>query len=396
MSSFNRRRFLQWGALTPAIPLFFQQSALAVDGSYEGNILIIVRMRGGNDGLNAVVPIRDDHYYKGRPTIAISSKETLPLQGRDLGLNPALADFQWLIDQGYGSAILNVGYPNSSRSHTRGPEIFETGSTAEQAPAEGWLGRYLDQTAEAGALAGIEFGDMLNRTLSSRSGRSCSIANPKVLMQMESKAPAATPAAAKLDHLRMVENELAEMGRQLAKASKGTGSRFSYPNTVFGESLRWAGNMIESGAPTRLYYVTLGSFDTPYSFDTHSDERNIHKVLYSEFASGMRSFAEHLKAAGRLSRVQLLTFSDFGRQVGENREGGTDHGDAGLVFAMGGKVRAGIHGDLPDIANANDGGLPAKIDFRGIYANVLEQWLEVDSQKILGEKVEQFQLISRS
>ncbi|MEQ1945984.1 MAG: DUF1501 domain-containing protein [Bryobacteraceae bacterium] len=396
--SINRRQILKWSALAPALPQFLVNSAFALDEApaYEGNILVVVRLKGGNDGLNAVVPIQNDLYFKGRPSIAIKKQDTLALKGGDLGLNPALADFQWLMDQGLAGIVQNVGYANSSRSHTRGTEIFEVGTTADQAPMQGWLGRYLDQVPGTTSLSGVEFGEELGRTLASGTRRSRSITNPHLLLGMENAPVADRPSrvSATLDQLRMVQNDLSDTSRQLLKASKGTGSSFGYPDTTFGQSLRWTGDMIEKGGPTRLYYVTLGSFDTPYSFDTHTDELAIHKVLYSEFGKGLRAFSEHLRKSGHLQRVQLLTFSDFGRQIFENREGGTDHGDAGLMFLMGGKMRAGLHGDLPDIASANDGGLPAKVDFRQVYADVLTNWLKVDSQKILGERVDNYSVIA--
>src|SRR5262249_38094177 len=157
----NRRQLLRLAALSPALPSFVLRSAQALDqknakrGSDNGNILIVVRLKGGNDGLNAVVPIRDDAYYKGRPTIAIQNKTTLAVKGGDLGLNPALADFHWLIEQGQASIVTNVGYPNPSRSHIRATEIWETGSVAGDAPQQGWLGRVLDQSPEIGSVGGV-------------------------------------------------------------------------------------------------------------------------------------------------------------------------------------------------------------------------------------------------
>jgi uncharacterized protein (DUF1501 family) len=395
------RSFLKLAAFTPALPGFLAKSAEAIEQApdYRGNVLIIVRMIGGNDGLNATIPVRDDTYYKGRPTIAISKPNALPLAGGDMALHPALSDFRWLIDEGVAGVIQNVGYARSSRSHLRSTEIFETASTDDKAPVEGWLGRYLDQVVgsqiPAGSPAGVEFGDQLGRTLSSQSRSSRSIAYPRTLAERNLPSMR-TPkmALSSLDRIRTAQNELAETSRLLQRAQKASGSRSAYPDSKFGESLRWVANMIETACPTRLFYVTLGSFDSGFSFDTHLNQLAAHEALYTELGRGFRALAEQLRKAGALDRVQLLTFSDFGRQVTENNQGGTDHGDASVLFAVGGKMKPGLHGQAPDITGAYDGGLPAKIDFRQIYANVLDSWLGVDAQKVLSAKVEPYKLIA--
>lgn len=391
MQTIARRQFLKLTAFAPTFPLFLARSAQALDES-NGRVLIVIRMIGGNDGLNSVIPIRDDAYYKGRPTIAIRASEALPLPGGDLALHPALADFRWLMDEGLAGIVQNVGYANSSRSHTRSTEIWETGSTSDQAPREGWLGRYLDSAPDSSVpMIGVEFGETIGRTLTSKSAIVRPASRPSTLLRQKfttSEVPEMPVSA--LDHVRAAQNELAETSRQVGLAAKGSGSRFAYPDTALGESLRWTGNMIERHCPTRVFYVTLGSFESGFSFDTHLTQLAAHQALYSDLARGLRALATHLRSAGELERVQLLTVSDFGRQTMENNQGGTDHGDASVLFAMGGKMRAGMHGSAPDIAGAYDGGLRANIDFRQIYASVLRDWFKVDPQPVLGRQVEPF------
>ena len=129
-----------------------------------------------------------------------------------------------------------------------------------------------------------------------------------------------------------------------------------------------------------MYYVTIGSFDTPTSpsFDTHSQQLDMHRILFSELGRGLRSFATQLQGAGQFDRVLLLTFSDFGRQVAENRDGGTDHGDASVLFAMGGKSVPDCWASRPISAACTTAGSTPNVDFRQIYANVLGDWLKVD------------------
>ena len=401
MTVLNRREMLKLFALTPTLPHFVVESAAAPGGpaaasDYDGPVVVVVRFLGGNDGLNSVVPIHDDRYYRARPTIAIPKNETLREAGSGLGLNPWLVDYQRLIDDGHAAIVQGVGYPNSSRLHSRGTEVFETASVREPAPAHGWLGRYLDHQCECGAepLAGLQFAEEVGRTLASASGRSQSVAHPRLLLDMDVK-PGADPATGsrtgRLDYLRQVENRLGVAARRLGQASGGNGSRFDYPDTEFGQALRWTGNLIETGSPTRVYYLTLGSFATftSPSFDTHSNQLAVHKALYTQFGAGLRAFAAHLRSASQFQRVLLLSFSEFGRQVEENGSHGTDHGDASVLFAAGGRVRPGLLGEPADLGRQHHGGLEPSVDFRQIYANVLEKWLSVDSGVILDERIGQ-------
>ena len=406
MPKLNRRDLLTWFALAPTLPRFLIQSAQATSlqsASSDDNdrIVVVVRMVGGNDGLSTVVPIHDDRYYKARPTIAIAKQDAIAMSDSDLGLNPWLSDIQRLMDDGYASIVQGVGYPNSSRSHTRSTEIWETGSLANDAPSEGWLGRYLDHACECSTdgIAGVQFGEGLDRTLASRAGRSMSIAHTQLLLELKPDMPrtvtARGPRAGRLDYLRQVENSLGDASRQLRQAVRGIGDTFDYPETSFGQSLRWAGDMIETGCATRIYYVTIGSFDSPQSasFDTHIDQLDKHKILYSELGGGLRAFAGHMRRAGQFNRVLLLTFSDFGRQVAENRIRGTDHGDASVLFLMGGAIRPGLLGQPTDLGKMHDGGLDANLDFRRVYTDVLQNWLQVDPRSILGETIEPFSVV---
>ena len=399
MTVLNRREMLKLFALTPTLPHFIVESAAAAGAptasDYDGPVVVVVRFLGGNDGLNSVVPIHDDRYYRARPTIAIPKAETIREAGSGLGLNPWLMDCQRLIDDGHAAIVQGVGYPNSSRLHSRGTEVFETASVREPAPAHGWLGRYLDHQCECGAepLAGLQFAEEIGRTLASSSGHSQSVAHPRLLLDMDVRPGAADVATGsrtgRLDYLRQVENRVGVAARRLGQATTGSGSRFDYPDSEFGQALRWTGNLIETGSPTRVYYLTLGSFATftSPSFDTHSNQLAVHQVLYSQFGAGLRAFAAHLRAANQFQRVLLLSFSEFGRQVEENGSHGTDHGDASVLFVAGGRVRPGLLGEPADLGRQHHGGLEPSVDFRQIYANVLEKWLSVDSAGILDEGI---------
>lgn len=402
MPQMNRRELLTWLALAPTLQLLVRSAEAAQGAATAGDrTVVIVRMLGGNDVLNTVVPIRDDRYYKLRPTIAIARQDAIAMPGGELGLNPWLTDVRRLMDDGHAAIVQGVGYARPSRSHLRSTEIQETASLSDPAPAHGWLGRYLDHACECGGgnMAGVQFGSEFGKTLASKSGRGRLVGNTQLLMDMDASAIMLAdrkgPANARFDRLVQAEQELAEASRRLHQAARGTGSRFDYPDSPFGQSLRWTGNMIQSGSPVRVFYVSIGSFEAPQSvsFDTHIGQLDAHKVLFTELGRGLRAFADHLKQAGALDRTLLLTFSDFGRHVAENRTAGTEHGDAGCLFAMGGALRPGLLGTPADIGKVHDGGLDATTDFRQVYADVLTNWLGVDAATILGERVTPFSLV---
>lgn len=401
--SISRRHLLKWIVSAPVISRYLLDTAYAagVAGNDDKPILLLIRMLGGNDGLNTVVPVDDDRYYRLRPTIALRKDVTLPVTGSELRLNPFLGDVRRLIDDGHMTIVQGVGYPRPSRSHLRSTEIWETASVAVTAPTDGWMGRYVDvvSTAAEGRFAAVQFGTELGRSLTSRKSRSVALAHPNLLLETFADIRMrrdASPSASLLAFVNDIHGALDDTARRLRPSLTGTGSRFGYPDTQFGHAMRWVGNMIERNAPTRVYQVTLGSFDTPdsASFDTHIDQRTKHQVLFTDFGRGLRAFRDHLRATGQLNRVVALTFSDFGRQVGENKTGGTDHGDAGVMFVMGERVRPGLAGAAADLGAVTDGGLNATVDFRQVYADVLRTFLLLDPSVILDEPLSPFPVIA--
>lgn len=392
MIRMTRRSMLATLALAPALPKLLVEPARAAASSaktrHEGRIVVAIRMMGGNDGLNSVIPIRDDRYYRARPTIAIPKAEAIALEGGDVGLHPSLAGFHELMQNGHAGIVQGVGYPNSSRSHLRATEIWETGAIIDPAPASGWLGRYIEGECACGTteLAGVHLGPSTGRTLASSANNSVLIGNPELLLSLKPASRAderrdSTPARAALES---AERAINAASSQLHRARKGTGRRFDYPATEFGQALKWAGNMIETECPTRAYALSLGSFenDAP-SFDTHIDQLPRHRTLYTELSQGLRAFAAHLSASGDFKRVIVVTYSDFGRQLPENKTRGTEHGDASVLFYAGGNVRAGLQGTMPDLGVVSNGGLQYGVDFRDIYADVRTNWMGAAADPLL-------------
>ncbi|MEM8768843.1 MAG: DUF1501 domain-containing protein [Pseudomonadota bacterium] len=404
----KRRDFLRKGALLPALPAL---SALAPAPLWariaaqeplatSGRRLLLIRLAGGNDGLNTLVPFRNDVYYRSRPSIALGAQKLLSLDGRDSGLHPALVDFKQLMDEGSAGIIQSIGYPRASRSHRRATEIWATGTTERPVPDAGWLGRWADGADRSAATAGFTLGDDSSGPLRSSTGRTETIAHPEALRALLNRAEEAAPTgsavneATQLTHLRQLEGRVRAQAVQFDRASTGSGSRYHYPDTEFGAALRWTANLIETESTAQVFHVTLGSFERGFSFDTHLHQLAAHEALYAEFGGGVRALAAQLKAVGAWDDTLVMTYSDFGRQIAENNTGGTEHGDAGVMFLAGGRVAAGVHGDLPELTGSRSGGVMPQVDFRGAFATVLDQWLGADATAILGTSIDPYPVLA--
>lgn len=405
----KRRDFLRRGALLPVLPALSVDAAASLDPAGSSpdvtvtgqrasscRRLLLIRLAGGNDGLNALVPFRDDIYYRSRPGIALSAQSLLSLDGRDLGLHGSLADFKQLIDDGSAGIIQNVGYPRASRSHRRATEIWAAGSTARPAPEAGWLGRWADESGRDRCVKGFTLGDATSPALHSSAQRTETVSHPEALRAMAAIVGTSESARGntQLAHLHRVEGRLRNYARQFERASAGSGCRYRYPDTEFGAALRWTANLIETDSTAQVFHATLGSFESGFSFDTHLHQLAAHKALFAEFAGSLNAFARQLQTIGRWNDTLVMTYSDFGRQIAENTFGGTDHGDAGLMFLAGGRVAAGVHGGVPDLAGARNGGLVPRVDFRSVFSTVLNEWFNADSAKILGSSVAPYALFA--
>ena len=408
MHRLNRRELIRMAAIAPALPYVLTSRAFGDTSSgaaadYDGAVVVTVRLRGGNDGLNTVVPVRNDDYYRARPNIALKRSDTLALSGGDFGLHGSLADFMHLMDRGDAGIVQAVGYPESSRSHRRANEIWESALPGVESPETGWLGRYLDSApcaCEQVPVGGLEFGREPALTLVGTAGRNRLVERPERLAEMQADAMEVRieqgPSNPAFEFLGSVERMLADVARLAQRASRGSGARHAYPDTAFGRSLRWTADMIETRCSPHAYFVSIGSFEEgAVSFDTHIDQLPQHRRLYDELGRGIRAFADHLGEVGEFRRVVLLTFSDFGRMLPENRTHGTEHGDASVLFYAGGSVHAGIRGAAPNLDEVTDGGVPHRIDFRSVYADVLDNWLEAPAGNILSHDVTPFSIVRR-
>ncbi len=444
----TRRAFLRTSLLGAAaawtLPAFIDKtfltlnamaadSAIQVATGKDSPILVVLQLAGGNDGLNTLVPFADDAYRKARPLLGIPADRVLKLND-SLGLHPALAPLKALYDKGRVGIIQGVGYPNPNRSHFRSTEIWQTASDAKENRGYGWLGSYFDNCcAGADPTVGVAIGGIAPQAFAAKQPTGINFARPEQFrwinydkakgrmgaseyffrelnqpgeiaadlasmlgggdaageaggsVQAIGGAPA--PGGSAFDFLERTALDAQVSSDKVLAIARRTKPLVAYPPGRLSESLSLVGRMIAGGLPTRVYYVSLGGFDT------HQNQTPAHERLMGELGGALGAFAADLEAQGNFDRVMLITFSEFGRRVAQNASGGTDHGAAAPMFVMGGHVKAGLHGKAPSLTQLFQGDLMHSTDFRSVYASVLEQWLHVPSETVLGRKFSPLALI---
>ncbi|MFN8260199.1 MAG: DUF1501 domain-containing protein [Chitinophagales bacterium] len=389
----KRRNFLKTTALASAatmLPKFIKASEKNIAETSD-KILVIVQLTGGNDGLNTVVPFQNDLYYKARPQISIGKNEVLKLNDQ-LGLNPNMEGFKKLFDDGKLCLINNVGYPDPDRSHFRSMDIWHTASNSNEYKTTGWLGRYLDeQCGDCDKPTQIlEMDDTLSLALKGTNVKGLAIKAPKRLYGTTTNpfinqlSKQHLPGDHQHDNAEYLYKTLAETvssAEYLYQTSKIFHSAATYPNHQFGKSMKTISELIISGVNTKVYYVSLGSFDT------HFNQQKRQGELLHQLAETIKVFMDDLKSNGRANEVLLMTFSEFGRRVAENASLGTDHGTASQIFLIGNNLKGkGVYNEAPNLEDLDDGDLKFTVDFKNIYATLLRKWLQTDSDKILGNK----------
>jgi len=430
----TRRAFLRTSMLGAAaawsLPVFLEKTFLALDvqaadsliqtaTGKDGTILVVLQMAGGNDGLNTVIPYADDAYHSARPVIGIGADKAIKLTDY-IGLHPKLTGLKSIYDEGHLSIIQGVGYPNPNRSHFRSTEIWQTAADADKVETYGWLGRYFDSCCKgADPTVGVAIGNEMPQSFAAANPTGVSFSRPeqyrwingprgadgsssealyKELNQPEDISAGGAAAndggsigmisggGAKqdnsnpLDFLQRTAMDAQMSSDKIIEISKKYKSTVEYPKGQIADSLSLVARMIAGGLPTRVYYVSQGGYDT------HTNEAPTHDRLMGELGDSLQAFCNDLKAQGNFNRVMVMTFSEFGRRVAQNASNGTDHGAAAPMFVLGGAAKAGLFGQYPSLTNLNGGDLIYNVDFRSVYATILERWLKAPSQVVLGRK----------
>lgn len=358
--------------------------------------LVMIQLSGGNDGLNTIVPFNDDAYYNSRPKIAIAKTDVLKMTD-DLGFHSSLLPLKRLYDDGNLSVINNVGYPNPNRSHFRSTAIWQTASAADEYLQTGWIGRYLDAYGTSPHNA-IEIDDSLSLALKGETNNGIATKNPNVLFRT-SNDPYFKNILAHQNDTHLSEHNLGYLYKTMIDAqssakyifekNKTATNAVEYPQNAFANQLKTAARLINSGMETRVFYTSLGGFDT------HANQVNSQKRLLSMYAEGIEAMVKDLKSQGSFNDTLIVTFSEFGRRVKQNAANGTDHGAASNVFIIGNQLKQqGFYNDLASLSDLDpNGDLKYTVDFRAIYATVLNKWLEVGKQNIINPSFENLNFI---
>ncbi len=349
---------------------------------YDGKILVVIQLSGGNDGLNTVVPFRNDDYYSLRPTIGIAEADVLKLTD-SLGFHPALSGLKDIYDQGFLTIINNVGYPNPDRSHFRSMDIWHSGSSSSEFWYSGWLGRYLDAQCNNGkpVHAVLEIDDTLSLAVKGENKNALGVTSPKMLYDSVKNLDVVTntnTGNANLDFLYKTLADTKSSAQYLYDQSTIYNSKQSYPNSELGKHLKTIAELVVSGCETSVYYCEHTGFDT------HFSQLGKQNNLLGQYSEAVTAFVQDLKDNGKMNDVVIMTFSEFGRRVEQNASGGTDHGTANNVFIINGALtKPGVYNETPDLKNLDQGDLIYKIDFRNIYSTILRKVLKVDDASIL-------------
>jgi uncharacterized protein (DUF1501 family) len=407
---YNRRDFLGIGstliATSATVPAFLTRTAwaAALEQPSHDRVLVVVQLTGGNDGLNTVVPYTDEKYRRLRPQLHLADAKLHKLDDR-IGLHPSLGGLAKLFEEGQACVVQSVGYPNPNRSHFESMAIWHTAPSDEQlqhgraaVAKRGWLARTVDECASleeqsrAAFALRIGIGEM-----------------PQALLGCRVQIP----SIGDLDHLKRrtglldataVQAQLAgwhptndEMGNPLLSAARSSRLavqatadqvdkmqmaqvRARYPNDDLAKRLRSIAQLVQGGFPASIYFTEQSGFDT------HSRQANTHQNLLRNVGDSLRAFVEDMTKYASGRPVLVLVFSEFGRRAAENESQGTDHGTAGPVFLLGSGTVPGVHGPYPDLVNLVDGDPVFGVDFRAVYATILQNWLGVSSETVLGKK----------
>ena len=394
----KRKEFLQVGSLATAsfmLPKFlkaFEKPMMVPPGN---KVVVVIQFSGGNDGLNTVIPVRNDIYYKARPGIGIAKDKAL-IVSDETGLNPALEAFKGLYDDGSLAIMNSVGYPNPDRSHFRSMDIWHSASASNEYINTGWVGRYLDAQCKGcdKPTQAMELDDVLSLALKGEQSKGLAFKDPKKLFNSSNgkyfKDINANHQTGEetIDYLYKTMSETISSADYIYQQSQTHPTNEVYPATNLGKDLKTIASLIFSDINTKVYYVSLGSFDT------HVNQEGQQKRLFTELNNAVKAFTNDLKKNNRFNDVLMMTFSEFGRRVTQNASGGTDHGTANnMFFISGGLKQKGVLNTMPDLSDLNEGDLKHKVDFKNVYATVLNKWLGADDKMILGGKFETLNFI---
>lgn len=353
-------------------------------------LLVLVELKGGNDGLNTVVPHADPLYMQLRPHLALKRDNLLPLDERT-GLHPSLQSLLPLWQGNELAVVQGVGYPSPNLSHFRSIEIWDTASRTDEYLHDGWLARsFARYPAPSGFLAdAVAVGSQDMGPLTGTSARTLALSNPEQFLRQSRQlnpAPGVSPGGNRaLAHLTKVEADVLAASLRL---DPNHAFRTDFPAGPFGQAVHTGCQAIASGAGQNPSGGGIAALRlTLNGFDTHQNQAGTHANLLQQLADGLLALRSALTELGRWQDTLVLTYAEFGRRPQENQSNGTDHGTAAPHFVLGGRVRGGLYGAPPALDRLDgNGNLPFAVDFRQLYATALEGWWGIPAADLLGGK----------
>lgn len=408
----TRREFIKRSAAAVTVGALLPRLWL-IEGraqSISNRKIVVIQCTGGNDGLNTVIPFTNPRYQTLRPTLGFKEPDLKDNQQRstiisnDFALHPSLGSIKQLYDAGRVAVVLGVGYPEPNQSHFTSMDIWHT-ANLDNGRGNGWLGKYADVAfGDGNGLNAISATFNLPKSLSADQA-----IIPNIPFQRFDSYDIELDPMFASDRDNRFNLLLANQSRNfpqhafldavakngfgaIEKVGKIKNSRDTYTSPVvypennsFAQGLKVLAKVMTTAPESNLFYATIGDFDH------HAQQANTHANILAQFDEGIRLFYDDLSAHGLADDVLMLQWSEFGRRPFENGSRGTDHGAASMMFLIGNPVRGGLYGEQPSLAEEDiddEGNLKFTVDFRSVYATVLDHWLGVDSLQILGEQFE--------
>lgn len=368
----ERRDFLKLTAGTTGLALLAPATLLAA-GARWNRTLVLIQLSGGNDGLNTVVPFANPAYARLRPRLGLPAERILRLSD-ELGLHPALEGLMPAWAGGELGIALGVGYEQPNRSHFRSTDVWTTGSNGNQVLEDGWLARLFAEDGPPASVAadGLLLGKSDPGPLTGPGVRAVALARPERFLRQARRVggdEATSTGNAALDHLLRVREDLGASARSIEKRlAQAASPAAEFPGNGLGRQLALATRLLEAGVGAPVLTLTHGSFDT------HARQAPTHERLLRELGDGLAAFRTALKKRGLWNSVLVGTWSEFGRRVGENGSGGTDHGTAAPHFLLGGRVKGGLVGSQPSLTELQGGDLVHGLDHRRLNATYAQGW----------------------
>lgn len=374
----------------------------------KDNVFVVLSLSGGNDGLNTVVPYTNSLYRQFRPTLSIPAEKVIPINN-ELGFYPTMGPLKQFWDEGKMAIFLGVGYPHPSYSHFRSMDIWHT-CEPDTIGVDGWLGRVIkefDPNAE-NVLTGVNFGRGLPRALAKEGVPVASVGNLETYglltgIEGQDQRAQALDVFARMygptigtgyamSYIRRTGVDALKGADVLTTAPGKYTSSVTYPNTTIGQYMRNIAQTHLANFGTRILYTT-----SPYNgFDTHANQAAAHDKLWVDVPQSVKAFMDDMREHKASDNTLLFMFSEFGRRIADNGSG-TDHGAAGIAFAIGEKVKGGLYGEYPSLEPSKQeegGNLKFNLDFRSIYSTIVEDWFGMNPVPIVGGNFERVKFLN--